>query len=189
MSTLPLSEIPRKIWTREEAHALVDLGFPNAEKLELIEGELIDRMGKKHLHNLWQTLILEWLHQQFGPEFVQMESSIYVSPDDNLLSEPEPDLIVTAHSIRDYRDNVTPSEIRLIIEVSDSSVSLDLGKKAGLYARAAIPEYWVVDIPDRLVHVHRDPAQDHYTSIVKYAFAHDIAPIAKPDAVFCPDRL
>jgi hypothetical protein len=51
MSTVPLSEIPRKIWTREEAHTLVDLGFPNAEKVELIEGELICRTGKKHLHN------------------------------------------------------------------------------------------------------------------------------------------
>jgi Uma2 family endonuclease len=175
--------------TREEAYALVDLGFPNAEKLELIEGELIDRKGKEHLHNLSQTLILEWLRQQFGSEFVQVEPSIYVSLEDNLRSEPEPDLIVTAHSIRTYSDNVTPSEIRLLIEVSDSTVTFDLGRKASLYARAGIGEYWVIDIPDQVVHVHRGPAQGAYTSIVKRAFSETISPLAKPVSAFCMDKL
>ncbi len=45
-------EIPRKVWTREEAHALLDLGFPNADRLELINGDLINHMGKKHPHVL-----------------------------------------------------------------------------------------------------------------------------------------
>src|ERR1035438_9457213 len=101
---MPALDVPRKIWTREEAHALADLGFPNASKLELIDGELLDRMGKKRPHVLWQHLILTWLRAQFSDEHVQMESPIDVSAEDNTRSEPEPDLIVTAKSIRDYTE-------------------------------------------------------------------------------------
>ncbi len=189
MPTLPALEIPRKVWTRDEAHALVEMGFPNAEKLELIDGELIDRMGKKHLHNFWQNLICAWLHQKFGPEYVQMEPSIYVSPEDNLRNEPEPDLIVTARSIREYQDNVTPAEIRLLIDVADSTVNFDLKQKAKLYARAGIADYWVVDIPAQLVHVHRAPQHDTYTNVVRYGFGEKIIPLADRNAVFCMQAL
>ena len=53
-------EVPRKIWTREESHLLVELCFPNAEKLELIDGELIDRMGKKRPHVIWPGVWIDW---------------------------------------------------------------------------------------------------------------------------------
>ena len=84
MTTAPkvdarLVEIHRKLWTRDEAHALVDLGFPHAERLELIDGELIDRMGKKHPHVLWLHLIAQWLRAAFHPEHVWSESPIDVA--------------------------------------------------------------------------------------------------------------
>jgi hypothetical protein len=189
MRTLSALEIPRKVWTRDEARALVEMGFPNAENLELIDGELIDRMGKKHLHNLWQNLILNWLQKTFGSEYVQVEPSIYVSPEDNLRNEPEPDLIVTTQSIREYRDNVTPQDIRLLIEIADSTVNFDLNHKARLYARAGIVDYWVVDIPAQLVHVHREAKRGAYANVAEYAFHQQINPLADQDAVFCMEAL
>ncbi len=182
-------EIPRKVWTRKEAQMLVDLGFPNAERLELIDGDLIDRMGKKHAHNYWQTLIRAWLEVNFGPEFVQVEPSIYVAPNDNLRNEPAPDLILTAKSIREYKDNVTPSEILLLIEVADTTRRLDLGKKAKLYARGLIAEYWVVDIPKKMVYLHREPANGVYTSIVQCSFDKQISPLADSNIKVCLDQL
>jgi Uma2 family endonuclease len=182
-------EIPRKVWTREDAHSLADLGFPNASKLELINGELIDHMGKKRPHAIWQHLIQAWLQTTFGVEYVQMESPIDVSSEDNLLNEPEPDLMVTAKRSREYDTNPNPPELRLIVEVSDSTVSFDLKWKAPLYARAGIVEYWVIDIPERLVHVHREPLLGRYASVVKYGFHADINPLARPEAVFCAERL
>ena len=178
-----------RIWTRDEAHALVEMGFPNAEKLELIGGALIDRSGKKHPHNFWQNLIHAWLVQTFRPEYVQWRPSIYVSPEDNLRNEPAPDLIVTAQSIRVYQDNVGPADIRLLIEVADSTVSFDLNQKAKLYARAGIADYWVVDIPAKLVHVHRLPIRGTYTSLIQFGFSDSINPLAAPNAVFCMESL
>jgi Uma2 family endonuclease len=182
-------DVPRKLWTREEAHALADLGFPNAEKLELIDGELIDRMGKKHPHVFWHHLVLAWLHAKFGEEYVRTESPIDVSTEDNPKSEPEPDLAVTARSIREYTTNPSPQELRLVIEISDSTLEYDLHVKAPIYARAEIVEYWVIDIPGRQVHVHRAPALGVYTSIVRYGFADNITPLAGADALFCMERL
>ena len=74
--------VPR-VWTRDEAHALGEMGFPNVEKLELIGGQLIDRKGKKHPHNFWQNLIQTWLQRTFGRDYVQNQPSIYVSPEES----------------------------------------------------------------------------------------------------------
>jgi Uma2 family endonuclease len=183
-------EIPRKVWTRADAHTLADSGlFPNASKLELINGDLIDHTGKKRPLAIWQKLILVWLQATFGTEYVEMENPIDVAAADNLLNEPEPDLIVTVKNSREYATNPTPEELRLVIEVSDSTLNFDLKVKAPLYARAGILDYWVVDIPNRLVHVHRAPLQGIYASVLKYGFSEDIRPLAKPDAVFRGERL
>jgi hypothetical protein len=182
-------EVPRKVWTREEAHALVELGFPNAEKLELIYGDLIDRMGKKHPHVLWQHLAAEWLRRVFGPDYVRSESPTDVAGEDNLHSEPEPDLMVTKRSIREYTANPTPEELRLVIEVSDSTLQLDLYVKSKLYARAEIIEYWVINIRDKQLIVHRSPVNGLYTDIVTYRSDEEVVPLAAPNASFCMARL
>jgi Putative restriction endonuclease len=123
-------EIPRKVWTRADAHTLADSGlFPNASKLELINGDLIDHTGKKRPHAIWQKLILVWLQATFGTEYVEMENPIDVAAADNLLNEPEPDLMVTVKNSREYATNPTPEELRLVIEVSDSTVNFDLKVK------------------------------------------------------------
>jgi Uma2 family endonuclease len=174
-------EVPLKVWSRDEAHALADLGFPNASKLELVDGELIDHMGKKRPHAIWQHLILAWLQVAFGVEYVQMESPIDVAADDN-------PLIVTVRRSREYETNPSPDELRLVVEVSDSTTQYELQQKAAIYARAGIPDYWVVDIPGKLVHVHRNPAHGAYASITRYGFQTGIKPSAKPDSVICSEK-
>ncbi len=181
--------IPRKVWTRKEAHALVDLGFPNAEKLELIDGDLIDRMGKKHPHVLWQHLCAAWLRGVFGSDFVRTEAPTDVSAEDNEKSEPEPDLMVTSRSIRDYTESPSPEDLRLVLEISDSTLTFDLTVKAALYARAGIVEYWVISLPGKELIVHRTPSQGAYTNIVVYGFEDKVSPLAAPAAQFCMARL
>ena len=108
---------------------------------------------------------------------------------DNERSEPEPDLIVTARSIRDYTANIPPRELKLVIEVSDFSLNFDLQQKARLYARAEIIDYWVIDINNSSIHVHRDPAEGAYTKITRHGFHDEITPLAAPDTIFCANRL
>lgn len=168
---------------------LAELGFRDIENLELINGDLIDRMGKRRPHILWQHRILWWLQSVFGPEFVESESPTDVSIEDNPTSEPEPDLKVTAKPIEAYLTNPPPGDVRLIVEVSDSTLNFDLTVKAALYARAAMIEYWVVDIPGSRLIVHRDPSQGVYASVIAYGFEDELTPLAAPDARFCMAKL
>jgi Uma2 family endonuclease len=78
-------------------------------------------------------------------------------------SEPEPDLaVVPPDEPRDRH----PARALLVIEVSDETVRLDLGRKARIYAAAGVPKYWVVDVGRDVVHVHTDPMTGEYRSIV-----------------------
>ena len=183
-----LADVPRKIWTREEAHALVELGFPNAEKWELIEGELIDKAGKKRPHVIWQGIVYKWLLSVFGSGRVKSEAPSDVAAEDNRHSEPEADLKILRQPSQEYVSNPQPQDILLLVEISDSTVRFNLGKKAKLYARAAIMEYWVLDIPGKRLIVHREPEEGQYRSIVAYEAQEEIAPLAAPEARFCLER-
>jgi Uma2 family endonuclease len=77
-----------------------------------------------------------------------------------------------------------PEDLHLIGEVSDSTLAFDLVTKAGLYARAGVPEYWVIDIAARRMIVHRDPVGGKYQSVTGYAANQPVAPLAAPSASF-----
>ncbi len=156
-------DIPRKVWTRADVEK-IDPAL--AESLELINGDLIDTMGRKPPHVYWTLTLRDWLIEQFGLEYVRSEAPIEVSSEDNPTNEPEPDLTLTFEPRRAMRGHhPQPQNIRLLVEISDTTYLLDTKVKANLYARAGIREYWVVDIRDpeapRML-IHRNPQNDRY---------------------------
>jgi hypothetical protein len=100
-SPLPLIS-PRKQWTREQCAALEASGVFEKERLELIAGELISKIGKNRPHVNAFTLMHLWLLEAFGKQFVNAEAPIDVSPGDNPLNEPEPDLIVLTKAFSNF---------------------------------------------------------------------------------------
>jgi Uma2 family endonuclease len=180
----PPLEPPRKRWTREECVALEASGIWDQQHLELIEGELISKMGKKRPHANAIAVVHAWLLRVFGEKSVNQEAPIDVAPEDNPTNEPEPDLIVLTKPSREFKDNPQPADLRLVVEISDSTLGFDLTTKARLYARARIVEYWVVDIPGQRIIVHRDPQAGKYQSIVAYAEQESVKPLASPDHEF-----
>jgi len=146
----------------------------------LIEGELISKMGKKRPHANAIAAVHAWLLRVFGEQYVNQEAPIDVAPEDNPTNEPEPDLIVLAKLSREFKDNPQPADLRLVVEISDSTLGFDLTTKARLYARARIVEYWVVDIPGRRIIVHRDPQEGQYRSVVAYSEQESVKPLASP---------
>lgn len=122
--------------------------------------------------------------QTFGEQFVNPEAPGDVAPEDNPTNEPEADLVVLAKPSRDFRNNPQPDDLRLVIEISDTTLAFDLSAKAELYARAGIVEYWVVDIAARRLIVHRDPREGQYRSVIAYAEHEALAPLAAPHREF-----
>ena len=174
---------PRKLWTRSEYEELYSCGLMAGQRLELIEGELIDQMGKKRPHGNSLRLLHRWLVGVFGWPLVGQEESIDVAPQDNASSEPEPDLIVAKRDLSTFQsENPRPEDLQLVIEVSDSTLGFDLNRKAALYARAGIIEYWVLDVTGRRMIVHRDPQAGRYASVAAYALEESVAPLGAPQS-------
>jgi Uma2 family endonuclease len=76
----------------------------------------------------------------------------------SFISEPEPDVSVVSGKREDHTDHRTSAE--LVVEVSDNSMEYDRTRKASLYARAGIADYWIVNLVDRQLEVRRDPRPD-----------------------------
>jgi Uma2 family endonuclease len=183
LTDLPVqSGPPRKLWTRSE-YAELSSSLLDGQRLELIEGELINKMGKKRPHVNSLVLLQGWLIGVFGVRFVNPETPIDVAPEDNPSSEPEPDLVVLKRSIAHFTSqNPQSGDLHLAVEVADSTLGFDLRTKAALYARAGIVEYWVLDVTGRRMIVHRDPQSGRYASAVAYGAEESVAPLAAPDS-------
>lgn len=146
---------PVRRFTVAEYHQLMEMGFfGEDESYELIEGWLVRKMTKGTLHeyalNILDTLIaqhlpLHWLRR------CQLAITL-------LDSEPEPDIaIVTGPHSRYATRHPSATDTALVIEVADVTLRRDQGPKLQAYARAGVPEYWVVDVNARCVHVYTRP--------------------------------
>jgi Uma2 family endonuclease len=135
---------PRKRWTRAQCAPLEASGLLDQESLELVGGELISKIGTKRPHVNSFSVLYAWLMQVFGWRFVNAGAPIDVAPEDNPTNELVPDLIVLRQDLFHYSANPQPQDLWLIVEIADTSLTFDLTVKAALYARAGVPEYWVL---------------------------------------------
>ena len=88
-------------------------------------------------------------------------------------SEPQPDLTVLR--VRDYRESLPgPADVLLLIEVSDTTLSYDRNVKLPLYARAGIPDVWIVDLTGEVIERHTDPSGDNYRHVERLRRGEEI---------------
>jgi Uma2 family endonuclease len=181
--TMPAPPVtpPRKRWTRQEIEIFEKTGAMEGQHFELIEGDLINKMGKYMRHVLGTKRAFRVLVDIFGWSLVLQEPAIDVSPEDHPTNNPEPDVIVLRRDPSEIR-GIEPeaSDVVLIVEVADTTLQFDLTVKAALYARAAIPEYWVLDLNGARLIVHREPSRGLYRSVIAYCGDESIAPLAVP---------
>lgn len=172
---------PRKRWTRADCSLLESSGIWQREKLELINGELISKMGRNRPHVNALLSMMLWLMDNFGRDRVNSDAPIDVATADNPINEPQPDLIVLMRPSATFQQsNPRPDEVILVVEVADTTIRFDLTVKAALYSRAGIVEYWVVDVSGRCLIVHREPAPAGYRSVVAYSESERVAPLGSP---------
>ena len=140
-------------WRRGEYERLVALGIFAGERLELLEGLLVVREPQGSPHAAIVAQIGLVLASAFGTGWhPRLHAPLALDED----SEPEPDVAVVAGAPRDYV-RAHPSTAALAVEVADSSVRLDRRLKSGLYARAGLQEYWIVNLVEGVLEVHREP--------------------------------
>ena len=183
----PTISPPRKRLTRADRAVLEMNGLLEEDGVELIEGDLIEKMSKNWPHTHALMVVMNWLIKVFGGDFVAPEASINVAPEDNPTSEPEPDLIVLKSPSRDFLVGSTkpgPDDLRLIVEISSATIRFDLTVKAALYDRAGIADYWVLDLNQKRMGVHRNPQPGGYQSVVWYGEHETISRLSAPNTQF-----
>ena len=156
-------------------------------RLELIYGELREMTPIGSEHEVIVDYLNEWSIRILPRKkaWVRVQNSIGIPILD---SAPEPDLTWVVR--RDYRrGRPTAEDVLLVIEVSESTLRFDLGAKAELYAAAGISDYWVVNISDHAIMVHRDPVAGRYCDVQTYRENDEIRPLQVPEITLCPASL
>lgn len=178
-------QLPRaRRWTRVEYERLIKLGvFRPDERLELLDGQLIVREPQGSRHAATIRRVIAALRRALGDTW-QIDSQLPIALDDD--SEPEPDISVVPHDPGAYVDG-HPSHAALIVEIAESSYRIDRDYKAGLYARAGVRDYWVIDIAQSVLEVHREPERAG-EAIWRYRSIATLRPPALVTPLVAPDR-
>jgi Uma2 family endonuclease len=174
----------------EAYYRLKELGFLEG-RFEVLDGEVIDKMGQNPPHSSTLTRLGRILSDRFGADYLRMQSPIVLPGIDGVYNEPEPDAAVTTETEAAYNTHHPgPEDLLLVVEVSDSTLHTDLVVKARLYARAGITEYWVLDLNERKLHVHREASGGEYTSVTIHTESETVSCISRPeDSVAIADLL
>jgi Uma2 family endonuclease len=167
-------------WTVEEYHRAADAGvFRPEERLELIEGEIF-RMSPQNKPHMAGILLTQAVLQKLFPAGWVLLVQMPLTLDGE--SEPEPDLALVPGEPRDLVQGPMKMAM-LVVEVADTSLRHDRNK-AGPYARAGIPEYWILNLPERRLEVHRDPdpVAERYQKTTHLEESDATSLLAAPDA-------
>ncbi len=173
-------------WTGEEIYKLLDLGFFDGKRVELIEGEIFEMGAQKNLHAMGITLTEDAVRIGFGPGFwIRVQMSLDLTP----FSVPDPDIAVVAGAPRTHPVNKNPTSALLLVEVSETTLIYDQKIKSSLYARAGILDYWILNLVDRQLEVYRNAVVDAsqrfgmgYGNVVILGPNDSVSPLAAPQA-------
>lgn len=174
-------------WSRLEYDRLIEEGvFQPGERLELLAGQLVVREPQGTPHATGIRLVTRALREVFADDRWIVDMQLPVALDEE--SEPEPDVTVTAGDPRDYLPS-HPARPVLVVEVAEASLALDRKEKGSLYGRARVPEYWILNLRDRVLEVYREPHPDPsaphgwaYRSRQSLAAGEHVTPLAAPTA-------
>ncbi|HEY4160333.1 MAG TPA: Uma2 family endonuclease [Polyangiaceae bacterium] len=160
---------------RAEYDQLVALGAFQDERIELLDGELVrlSPIGPSHAETV--ARLCEYLLPALSGRARVFVQAAFAAGDS---SEPQPDLAIVP--LGNYRAE-HPARAYLLIEVSESSLAQDRGRKARLYAESCVPEYWIFNLVESVVEVHTEPLDGAYQRVTRHAPGAVIAPLAFPD--------
>ncbi len=181
-------ELTRHRFSVDDYDRMIEAGvLGEDDQVELIEGEIVEMspIGDKHVgcvrrsNRLFSRVLSDRV-------IVDVQSPARV----NDRSKPQPDLMLL-RSVPEMLTDVTPraEDILLVVEVSDSSLDFDRQIKMPLYARSNIAEVWLVNIPQGVIEVYRDPTPDGYRTVLIARRGDQISPLAFPDVFISVDSI
>jgi Uma2 family endonuclease len=170
--------LPRRRFTVAEVEAMVAAGvMEEDERVELIGGELVPMSPKGNHHEVVKTALLaRWYRANPDGVLLTPETTFRLSEDTYL----EPDVVIYPRT--SGLQGLTGANVLLVVEIADSSLRYDTGRKASLYASFGIRELWVIDAVRLTTRVFREPAADGYRNAKDFGPADRLVPLIAPEA-------
>lgn len=176
-------------FTVDEYHRMGEVGiFSEDDRVELLAGEIVEMSPIGPLHAGTVGRLTALFSSRLGTEvIVWVQNPLLLRSED---SEPQPDVALLRPRPDFYtRSHPEAQDVYLVIEVADTSVETDREVKFPIYARAGVPEAWLLDVSMERLEVHRHPAPDGYQDVRSFQRGESVAPQACPDLVLTVDTL
>jgi len=193
IATLPIERVhetrPHR-FTLAQYYRLSEMNFFGDRKVEFIDGEIIDMASQLNPHSFVVSTFARRLFAIFAESnyWVRIQTTLETTG-----SAPEPDFAILRGPATSDRVYANANDALLVIEVADSTLLYDTTHKASLYAANRVPEYWVFNIPDREIIVHREPTSHSsakfgwkYSQIMTFKPGSPVAPICMPSHTIDP---
>ena len=173
-------------WSLDDYHQMIETGILDDRAVELINGEIIQMSPEGVPHSFYCRETVKYLRSILGERAEVSEAHPITLPNN---SEPEPDIAIvkTPYTIYKTRHPI-PDDIFWLIEVSNATLSTDLGVKKELYARSGILEYWVMNLQTSELVVFKNLTPDGYQSETRFN-SGNISALAFPDIAIDISRL
>ena len=172
LTTNAAEGLPRRRFSVDEVMEMVRAGIlQEHERVELIGGELVPMSPKGSFHERMKTALnIHWALRLPADLLFSTETTFRLSPDTYL----EPDFVFYPKA--GGWNGLRPETALLAVELADSSLRFDLGRKVKIYARFGIAELWVVNAATRETRLHREPRPDGYGSRQDFVGADPLVP-------------
>jgi hypothetical protein len=173
-----VTETPTRRFSVEEVLIMDEAGvFKPDERFELIEGEIIPMLPIGPFHSDAVDELVELFNARArGRWRVRGEHPLALGPD----TLPQPDVALVRRR-RYGASHPKPEDVYLLVEVADSSLRFDRSRKLPLYAKAGIPEVWIINLRDRTIEVHREPQYTGFSSTSTSRRGDTVSPAAFSD--------
>ncbi len=171
----------------EEYHRLGEVGiFDEDDRVELLNGEIIimSPIGKRHAQAVRR--LNKILSRHFSDvALVDCQNALILDG----FSEPQADILLLDPTVDETGELPRPEDVYFVLEVSDSTVRYDSQTKLAAYARVGIAEYWIVNLADNAIDVHRQPQGETYLEKTRYQRGEKVAPARFPDRFVAVDAI
>ena len=178
--------VRRRRFDTEEYHRMVEARvLSEDDRVELIEGEIVEMtpIGARHVNCV--NRLTRALSRYAGDDYlVSVQNPLRLDED----NEPQPDLALLRESANPG-ELPTAADVALVVEVAETSLRYDRETKLPLYAKAGIPEVWILDLNGETVEVYSDPGSSSYTRVQKYGPGQELRSEGLPDLTLEVDNV
>ncbi len=185
---MPATTVLKRLFTVKEYYQMFESGlFADGDRLELIRGEIIKMSPIGRRHAACVDRLVEVFTDKLGKRVIKrIQNPLSL---DNT-SQPEPDVMLLRRKDDFYvSGHPQPTDVFLLIEVSDSTIDSDRQLKIPLYAEDGIIEVWLIDINSACIEVYRYPTERGYQEIQKFYRGQNLSILAFPDVIISVDEI